>query len=75
MSQGFIRRLSVAITAAILIAGFALASVANAAQAAPAGTVASPFAQSQMTQMPFGKRSFWLQPWRSYQDTFPRHGC
>ena len=34
-----------------------------------AGTVANPFAQSQM--MAFGKRSFYLQPWRSYQDTFP----
>src|SRR5690242_11764510 len=69
MSQRFTRRLSVAITAAILGAGFAIAASADAAQTAPAGTVASPFAQSQMTA--FGKRSYWLQPWRSYQDTFP----
>jgi hypothetical protein len=67
MSHRFTRRLSVAITAAILVAGFAIAASANAAQTAR--TVANPYAQNQM--MPFSKRSYWLQPWRSYQDTFP----
>jgi hypothetical protein len=34
-----------------------------------AGTLDSPFSRSQM--MAFGQRSFYLQPWRSYIDTFP----
>lgn len=34
-----------------------------------AGTLTDPFNQDQM--MPFGERSFYLQPWRSYTDTFP----
>lgn len=34
-----------------------------------AGTLTDPFNQDQM--MPFGERSFYLQPWRSYEDTFP----
>ena len=69
MPQSFTHRLSVALTAVIVVAGFATAASASAAQTAPAGTVANPYAQSQM--MTFGKRSYWLQPWRSYQDTFP----
>src|SRR5947208_9715827 len=69
MTTRFIDRMPVAITAAVLLAAFAFVSSANAAQSAPAGTVASPFQQSQM--MPFGQRSFYIEPWRSYQDTFP----
>jgi hypothetical protein len=34
-----------------------------------AGTLTDPFSRTQM--LPFGARSFWLQPWRSYQDTWP----
>ncbi len=34
-----------------------------------AGTVTDPIDPTYITS--FGQRSFWLQPWRSYMDTFP----
>jgi hypothetical protein len=45
----------------------------DVAPAAPSagGMVADPIDPRHLTQVPFGRRSFWLQPWRSYLDTWP----
>jgi hypothetical protein len=37
----------------------------------PAGVVRDPIDPSQQTEVPFGTRSHWLQPWRGYLDTPP----
>jgi hypothetical protein len=34
-------------------------------------TVTDPIDPRFLTDAPFGKRSFWLQPWRAYMDTWP----
>lgn len=34
-------------------------------------TVTDPIDPRFLTDVPFGKRSFWLQPWRAYTDTLP----
>jgi hypothetical protein len=34
-------------------------------------TVSDPIDSRFLTDVPFGTRSFWLQPWRSYLDTWP----
>ncbi len=34
-------------------------------------TVPDPIDPRFLTDVPFGKRSFWLQPWRAYTDTLP----
>ncbi|MCW3046970.1 MAG: hypothetical protein JWO74_1254, partial [Solirubrobacterales bacterium] len=36
-----------------------------------AGVVSKPIDSAFLTQMPFGTRSHWLQPWRAYLDTPP----
>ena len=41
----------------------------TASQPQFAGTLSDPIDRNQL--MPFGERSFYLQPWRSYMDTFP----
>jgi hypothetical protein len=33
--------------------------------------LANPIDPAQQTNLPFGTRSFWLQPWRAYMDTQP----
>jgi hypothetical protein len=38
---------------------------------APGGVVADPIDSKYLTEVPFGRRSFWIQPWRSYLDTWP----
>jgi hypothetical protein len=38
---------------------------------APGGVVADPIDASYLTGVPFGYRSFWIQPWRAYLDTWP----
>lgn len=45
----------------------------DVAPAAPSagGVLADPIDPANLTQVPFGRRSFWLQPWRSYLDTWP----
>lgn len=45
----------------------------DVAPAAPSagGVVRDPIDPAYLTQVPFGRRSFWLQPWRSYLDTWP----
>jgi hypothetical protein len=45
----------------------------NVAAAAPSagGVLADPIDPANLTKVPFGRRSFWLQPWRSYLDTWP----
>ncbi len=35
------------------------------------GVLTDPIDQKYLAQVPFGRRSFWLQPWRSYLDTWP----
>ncbi len=50
-----------------------MALIATAALAPPAaaGTLANPIDPSQQTDLAFGERSHWLQPWRGYLDTPP----
>ena len=45
----------------------------DVAAAAPSagGVLADPIDPANLTKLPFGRRSFWLQPWRSYLDTWP----
>ncbi len=45
----------------------------DVAPAAPSagGVLADPIDPEDLAQVPFGRRSFWLQPWRSYLDTWP----
>ncbi len=45
----------------------------DVAAAAPSagGVLADPIDPANLTRVPFGRRSFWLQPWRSYLDTWP----
>ena len=33
--------------------------------------VNDPIDPKYLTEVPFGRRSFWIQPWRSYLDTWP----
>jgi hypothetical protein len=35
------------------------------------GVVSDPIDPSYLLRVPFGKTSFWLQPWRAYLDTWP----
>ncbi len=37
----------------------------------PGGVVDDPIDPKFLTQVPFGRRSFWIQPWRAYLDTWP----
>jgi outer membrane biosynthesis protein TonB len=41
------------------------------AAAAPGGVVRDPIDPGYLTGSPFGTRSFWIQPWRAYLDTWP----
>jgi hypothetical protein len=45
----------------------------DVAPAAPSagGVLTDPIDPANLTRVPFGRRSFWLQPWRSYLDTWP----
>jgi hypothetical protein len=45
-------------------------SVAAAAPA-PGGVVSDPIDERYLTEVPFGLRSYWIQPWRAYMDTWP----
>lgn len=57
----------------VVLAG-AAASVASIAMAAPTHTehtLITPFQASQQTDLAFGERSHWLQPWRGYLQTVP----
>lgn len=35
------------------------------------GVVSDPIDPKYLTEVPFGDRSFWIQPWRAYLDTWP----
>ncbi len=39
--------------------------------AAAGGTLSAPIDSRYLTELPFGKSSFWIQPWRAYLDTWP----
>jgi hypothetical protein len=41
------------------------------AAAAPGGVLTDPIDPKYLTEVPFGDRSFWIQPWRAYLDTWP----
>ncbi len=43
----------------------------TAAAPSPGGVVADPIDPGYLTGVPFGRRSFWIQPWRAYLDTWP----
>jgi hypothetical protein len=43
----------------------------SAAASAPGGVVDDPIDPRFLTEVPFGRRSFWVQPWRAYLDTWP----
>jgi hypothetical protein len=49
------------------------AETLDVAAAAPSagGVLPDPIDPANLTRVPFGRRSFWLQPWRSYLDTWP----
>ena len=38
------------------------------------GVMTDPIDPSYLTQLPFGKTSFWVQPWRAYLETRPASG-
>ena len=42
-----------------------------AAQPTSGGVLSDPIDPKYLTEMPFGARSFWIQPWRAYLDTWP----
>ncbi len=46
-------------------------AAAEPAAPAPWSTLRPPILNAQHELMPFGARSFWLQPWRAYLDTVP----
>ncbi len=48
-------------------------SVLTVAPAAPSsgGVLGDPIDSKYLSEVPFGDRSFWVQPWRSYLDTWP----
>jgi hypothetical protein len=50
--------------------GATLLSV-TAGSSSSGGVVDDPIDPKYLTQIPFGRRSFWVQPWRSYMDTWP----
>jgi hypothetical protein len=37
----------------------------------PGGVVTDPIDSKYLTSVPFGRMSFWVQPWRAYLDTWP----
>ena len=39
--------------------------------AASEGTLTDPIDPKFLTDVPFGRTSFWIQPWRAYMDTWP----
>ena len=41
------------------------------AAAAPGGVLTDPIDSKYLSEVPFGDRSFWIQPWRAYIDTWP----
>jgi hypothetical protein len=43
----------------------------SAAPGSSGGVVEGPIDPRYLTQVPFGRRSFWIQPWRAYLDTWP----
>ncbi len=53
------------------VAGGTRLFTVTAAAPAPGGVVADPIDPEYLTGVPFGRRSFWIQPWRSYLDTWP----
>jgi hypothetical protein len=42
-----------------------------AAAASSGGVVSDPIDPNFLAQVPFGRTSFWIQPWRAYLDTWP----
>ncbi len=42
-----------------------------APSAATGGTLTGPIDTRYLTELPFGRSSFWIQPWRAYLDTWP----
>jgi hypothetical protein len=42
-----------------------------ASTASPGGVETDPIDPKFLTEVPFGDRSYWIQPWRSYLDTWP----
>ncbi len=47
------------------------ALVVAAAARSPGGVVSDPIDSKYLTEVPFGDRSDWIEPWRSYLDTWP----
>ncbi len=46
-------------------------AAAGGTPAAPVGALGAPIDSRYLTELPFGKSSFWIQPWRAYLDTWP----
>lgn len=53
------------------VAGGASTLSVTAASGSGGGVVDDPIDPKYLTQVPFGRRSFWIQPWRAYLDTWP----
>lgn len=49
----------------------ALARIGTWDGTTPSAELAQPYADPTQAAIKFGERSFWLQPWRSYLDTWP----
>lgn len=55
----------------IILAAIALVLTVTCTSS-PAGTLATPYTDpTQLTSVPFGSHSHWLQPWRAYLETVP----
>ena len=52
-------------------AGTRAFTVADVAAPSTGGVVGDPIDPKYLTEVPFGRRSFWIQPWRAYLDTWP----
>ena len=57
--------------AVCLVAGFALFMPASGSASTTWNVLSNPISASQLTDMPWGENSYWLQPWRSSLVTRP----
>src|SRR5947209_8626079 len=64
------RRLIAAALAVTAVAAVGWGAFGAAARR-PATTLRHPIARWNLTVLPFGTRSHWIQPWRAYLDTTP----
>jgi hypothetical protein len=67
-----VRRIGIlAVVVLALAGGVPTALLAGGEQDGAGGTLQRPIDPRQQTEVPFGTRSHWFQPWRAYLDTVP----